>query len=1352
MELVEILTDLQLFCASKVAMTKLKSPKALLNSLLSTVKAGKSGFSHKLKFDILDVTTPFMHGQDLELCFLAWLSLVHLSENPAKDLFAGFVENSPDAPLSLVDQRIIDISRESDENTLNFCHSILVSLTETPPAELLIEIFNAVQPALFNSVGTLKRVACSVMLRWFYLLEDLFKRGEVPCSLLTSASVLTKTANWIVDNFTSSNEVPKSMVKELFVVVVEVIQRDCMAFQTEINLILKKIYSNANPKVTFELLRFWPYPLILLEASPAIFSNAFASLSYPHLESCAVDFINSLTRNLYAQGLEGKFGLLNLLINGLKSENLKVRKSISDKILPIIGKSAPKIYEDLITLLEKSAKVESIMPVYLAAKMNKINLNQEKMTAILSETIVSSNPQLRYSTFSYLVLSIQSAKDVKLYEIDIVKKYLIVSGFGEQLSMRQEIRNQMLKLLESVERSRSRDRKDITRLEKKFGSELTDRSELLLAELRKSYDEKSQFLNWFLDYSLNSLFPGSSLHRIVTSTSFLKLINEVDELESNSAEKELNTPGALFRELSRPKAEILFFQLFGSTAGNEFMDFVGSAGVEFTNINYSLESKCLQLLKSIRVSDVDSGLILSKLLISNTLKIPRSLSLLEFYESLIGELEKGISNYSILEEAELACRKSPLNGLLSVLLILVPTLGSTISTTKLTKLCQRAIDVTLFAVSRTEGDQSLSQILQRDCFRSVSLACSLLYEIGNLTEMNYDYIAELVHYYTYLMTVVRHPGAFSSIENNLGKICRKLGDKNGKKDQDILQSWLSRFLRTVQSLEVSVTRRSAGIPTAILSVIIGSSKMQKPQFISETIEICIKIITDSRVATRDERIDMIQVHALNIVRTLLDNAELVTYTDVYIERGFMLCLQQFASAYFPIRNCAAMLFSVLISKALGARKSKSNFEQLTTAAKFFGKYPNLYPVLLDELKLALKWQRDNIQEPYPSLVPILNLLSKLETAGQAISMEAFEELLFKFSSSRHWVVRQLAAHTISLIAEPSRIEKLLTKSVSQLCKNRGANEAHGVALQFLSILSQQKKISETSDILLDMRFVLEEGKFSVARGILLEVILVYGMERKEIYLPGNCNFKIDELQSLAVKSSFMMLQGCLSTHFSPSSYMDIAANIAFSVKLQKESRNLILEFTIVEDSQRLQSVLGAVAKLPNAYFEENDEVKNHLLNISLSIIKAQGVSSYLIAKAITFMCLFGDLSQLQPDFNDSFLILMRNPYAPDELVEALFLMAIEVLLKTASINCLELWESFVSKSAIICNPDQSKELRLYLAKCLNRLLPSMQQNNPQFVNICVLIDTVLGDDDEDIGKVGADTVANFLHWKVRARS
>jgi hypothetical protein len=98
--------------------------------------------------------------------------------------------------------------------------------------------------------------------------------------------------------------------------------------------------------------------------------------------------------------------------------------------------------------------------------------------------------------------------------------------------------------------------------------------------------------------------------------------------------------------------------------------------------------------------------------------------------------------------------------------------------------------------------------------------------------------------------------------------------------------------------------------------IVGKSVSGRKLFLRDTM---LKLfeIASMTVSQSKDHLDLPQVHAINVIRTILHDSDVAEESQSFISDAFELCISGISSTYFPIRNCSVMLFSVLVSKSLG---------------------------------------------------------------------------------------------------------------------------------------------------------------------------------------------------------------------------------------------------------------------------------------------------------------------------------------------------------------------------------------------------------------------------------------------------
>ncbi|CAG8738565.1 28857_t:CDS:2, partial [Racocetra persica] len=260
------------------------------------------------------------------------------------------------------------------------------------------------------------------------------------------------------------------------------------------------------------------------------------------------------------------------------------------------------------------------------------------------------------------------------------------------------------------------------------------------------------------------------------------------------------------------------------------------------------------------------------------------------------------------------------------------------------------------------------QVILSCCWRAVKEASALLSIIlsrapmattliDNEAILNYEQVRDGGTLFRTLLTSIRHRGAFSAVYPGYVSICSRLLDSPQIEFIELPKTWLKEDICAITTNSISITRRSAGLPFCILAIVSSEPSTQKillPWAMKTLLDIGSQNISSD--GDIDQQIvDLPQVHAFNILRTIFMDAKLGADVLPYVSDGFMLAINGFCSYSWAIRNCSVMLFSTLLQRTLGTKKTKDEHHSINqlTSREFFSRFPKLHPFLVDELKIAV---------------------------------------------------------------------------------------------------------------------------------------------------------------------------------------------------------------------------------------------------------------------------------------------------------------------------------------------------------------------------------------------------------------
>ena len=96
------------------------------------------------------------------------------------------------------------------------------------------------------------------------------------------------------------------------------------------------------------------------------------------------------------------------------------------------------------------------------------------------------------------------------------------------------------------------------------------------------------------------------------------------------------------------------------------------------------------------------------------------------------------------------------------------------------------------------------------------------------------------------------------------------------------------------------------------------------------------------------------IHACNILRVLYRDSSLGDVVLPFVAEGVIIAINGFKSCLWPVRNSATLLFSALMTRIFGVKKSKNELSKknLMSSRAFFLRFPVLYNFLLKEITIV----------------------------------------------------------------------------------------------------------------------------------------------------------------------------------------------------------------------------------------------------------------------------------------------------------------------------------------------------------------------------------------------------------------
>ncbi|CAO3622452.1 unnamed protein product [Mucor fragilis] len=370
-----------------------------------------------------------------------------------------------------------------------------------------------------------------------------------------------------------------------------------------------------------------------------------------------------------------------------------------------------------------------------------------------------------------------------------------------------------------------------------------------------------------------------------------------------------------------------------------------------------------------------------------------------------------------------------------------------------------------------EGDDSgpKHQVILSCCWRAVKEASSLLQVIiakapasaepSQDTILTHQDLVKSGKLFHHLLTNIRHRGAFSAVYPAYVALNTRLLTSRDPCIAQLPAEWLQENLDSLTSSNISITRRSAGLPLCILAIV-SSEPSVKKELLSKAITYLMQLASQEPPLDADQRIDLPQVHAYNIMRTIFMDSKLGTHVLEYASDGFSLAINGFSSHSWAIRNCSVMLFSTLLQRTFGTKKTRDEHSNVNTLTgrEFFVRFPALHPYLLKELGVAVDQLLKNAlaASVHPGLYPILTLLSRMQPSNTAEDATDGETVLTPFiplvmpcAASAIYKTREMAARALV----PLVLDVVPTiKQLLCISNTTTQNEIHGRLLQMQFLL------------------------------------------------------------------------------------------------------------------------------------------------------------------------------------------------------------------------------------------------------------------------------------------------------------
>ncbi|PRT56228.1 hypothetical protein B9G98_03848 [Wickerhamiella sorbophila] len=332
---------------------------------------------------------------------------------------------------------------------------------------------------------------------------------------------------------------------------------------------------------------------------------------------------------------------------------------------------------------------------------------------------------------------------------------------------------------------------------------------------------------------------------------------------------------------------------------------------------------------------------------------------------------------------------------------------------------------------------ALGQVILSYSWRAVRESANLLMVLMPVLEV--EQLKPLGELLIEQLTSIRHRGAFMSITGPLQACCSRCYAVPTL--QSLPLEWLETHLQEILIHTKLITRRSAGLPLLVTSILVSHPKPLEPA-VDRVMDRLFEIANiPIPISTEESKLDLPQVHAFNCIKATLWESLLTKPTARHVERALVLAIMAFTSPVWAIRNCGVMLFSTLHNRLFGVRVASMS------ARVFFTRFKSIRRLLYDHLNVYVASASSADLE---TVYPILSLLLRLESVGNYDGLVDFEAPIYKLLSSAIWKIREMAAWVFAAIIQPNNTVKSALELIDA-CTVQNQNLLHGHAMALNSL-------------------------------------------------------------------------------------------------------------------------------------------------------------------------------------------------------------------------------------------------------------------------------------------------------------
>ncbi|KAL8970987.1 MAG: hypothetical protein Q9197_003508 [Variospora fuerteventurae] len=323
---------------------------------------------------------------------------------------------------------------------------------------------------------------------------------------------------------------------------------------------------------------------------------------------------------------------------------------------------------------------------------------------------------------------------------------------------------------------------------------------------------------------------------------------------------------------------------------------------------------------------------------------------------------------------------------------------------------------------------------------------------------------------------LRHRGAFSTVSQTFAECCLRCAQSDDPRTQALPKEWYQKTLLCIQERGSALTRRSAGLPAMITSIL---TAYPEGDFFDSVI--CdLQTVAGKGSGDRDHQnsLRLPQVHGFNCLKDILTETKFGDSVERHVSVSLEIAVRGLESDKWAIRNCGLMLLKALITRMndgtnTASSKVSSSHRRLSTLV--YDKYQNLPDLLLRLLNPEKTINEETLRtqsqatSPNDTVLQAQHVFPALEIIEQSGIPERHQseirQAVWFHLEGPVWPIREKAAKALSYLPVSDQREEEMRQYLQTPWFTQ--NALHGRYL-YLRFMFAQREYLLTSKLVQDV--------------------------------------------------------------------------------------------------------------------------------------------------------------------------------------------------------------------------------------------------------------------------------------------